>query len=162
MVQSRVVFHTVSQPPAVTCSLTSAFLTYLLSLFYLPFFHLAPWDRLSNSLVAPKTFFFFFLFQYHLWGKLKWRQTSITQVCVHMCWFISSICMCAQSIQSFQSIQSDFSTLWTVALQAPLSMGFFRQEYWNGLPCPPPGDLLDQDQTCISYISCIGRQVLYH
>ena len=34
-------------------------------------------------------------------------------------------------------------TLWTVALQAPLSMGFFRQEYWSGLPCPPLGDLPD-------------------
>ena len=32
---------------------------------------------------------------------------------------------------------------WIVALQAPLSMGFSRQEYWSGLPCPPPGDLLD-------------------
>ena len=32
-------------------------------------------------------------------------------------------------------------TLWTVAHQAPLSMGFCRQECWNGLPCPPPGDL---------------------
>ena len=31
--------------------------------------------------------------------------------------------------------------LWTVTLQAPLSMGFSRQEYWSGLPCPPPGDL---------------------
>ena len=30
---------------------------------------------------------------------------------------------------------------WTVACQAPLSMGFFRQEYWSGLPFPPPGDL---------------------
>ena len=30
---------------------------------------------------------------------------------------------------------------WTVALQAPLAMGFSRQEYWSGLPCPPPGDL---------------------
>ena len=30
---------------------------------------------------------------------------------------------------------------WTVACQAPLSMGFSRQEYWSGLPCPPPGDL---------------------
>ena len=30
---------------------------------------------------------------------------------------------------------------WTVALQAPLSMGFSRQEYWSGLPCLPPGDL---------------------
>ena len=33
------------------------------------------------------------------------------------------------------------TTLWTVAHQAPLSMEFSRQEYWNGLPCPPPGDL---------------------
>ena len=31
-------------------------------------------------------------------------------------------------------------TLWTVAGQAPLSMGFSRQEYWSGLPCPPLGD----------------------
>ena len=34
-----------------------------------------------------------------------------------------------------------FVTLWTVACQAPLSMGFSSQEYWRGLPCPPPGDL---------------------
>ena len=33
-----------------------------------------------------------------------------------------------------------FATLWTVARQARLSMGFSRQEYWSGLPCPPPGD----------------------
>ena len=36
-----------------------------------------------------------------------------------------------------------FVTLWTVARQASLSIGFFRQEYWSGLPCPPPGDLPD-------------------
>ena len=36
-----------------------------------------------------------------------------------------------------------FTTLWTVAHQAPLPMGFFRQEYWSGLPFPSPGDLLD-------------------
>ena len=34
-----------------------------------------------------------------------------------------------------------FATPWTVACQAPLSMGFSRQEYWSRLPCPPPGDL---------------------
>ena len=34
-------------------------------------------------------------------------------------------------------------TLWTIACQAPLSMGFSRKEYWNGLPCPPPGNLLN-------------------
>ena len=53
-------------------------------------------------------------------------------------------------------------TLWTVACQAPLSMGFSmgfsRQEYWSGLP-RPPGDL-PRDQVYISYIYCIGRWVL--
>ena len=34
-------------------------------------------------------------------------------------------------------------TPWTVAHQSPLSMGFSRQQYWSGLPCPPPGDLPD-------------------
>ena len=34
-----------------------------------------------------------------------------------------------------------FVTLWTVSWQFPLSMGFSRQEYWNGWPCPPPGNL---------------------
>ena len=36
-----------------------------------------------------------------------------------------------------------FVTLWTVAHQAPLSMGFSRQGYWSGLPFPSPGDLPD-------------------
>ena len=35
------------------------------------------------------------------------------------------------------------AALWTVAHQAPLSMGFPRQEYWSGLSLPSPGDLLD-------------------
>ena len=39
------------------------------------------------------------------------------------------------------SVVSDSVTLRIVACQAPLSMGFFRQEYWSGLPCSPPGDL---------------------
>ena len=36
-----------------------------------------------------------------------------------------------------------FATLWTIAYQAPLSMGFSRKEYQSGFPCPLPGDLLD-------------------
>ena len=35
------------------------------------------------------------------------------------------------------------ATPWTIARQAPLSMGFSRQEYWSGLPFPSPGDLPD-------------------
>ena len=38
-----------------------------------------------------------------------------------------------------------FVTLWTGTFQAPLSMGLSRQEYWCGLPCPPPGDLPDPE-----------------
>ena len=38
-------------------------------------------------------------------------------------------------------VMSDSAILWTVAHQAPLSMGFPRQEYWSGLPFPFPGDL---------------------
>ena len=34
-----------------------------------------------------------------------------------------------------------FATLWSVAQQAPLSLGLSKQEYWSGLPCPPPGVL---------------------
>ena len=44
---------------------------------------------------------------------------------------------------SVMSVVSDSATLWTVAHQAPLSMGFSRQEYWSVLPCPPPGHLPD-------------------
>ena len=39
------------------------------------------------------------------------------------------------------SVAQSCLTLWTVAHQAPLSMGFSKQEYWSRLPFPPPGDL---------------------
>ena len=45
----------------------------------------------------------------------------------------------AKSLQSCLTL----ATLWTVVCQAPLSMGFSRQEYWSGLSFPPPGDLPD-------------------
>ena len=40
-------------------------------------------------------------------------------------------------------MSSCFATPWTVAYEAPLSMGFLRQEYWSGLPFPSPGDRPD-------------------
>ena len=46
-----------------------------------------------------------------------------------------------------------FATLRTVPCQAPLSMGFSRQEYCSGLPCPPPGDLLDPGIKPMSLVS---------
>ena len=45
----------------------------------------------------------------------------------------------AVPVKSLSRVQSP----WTVAYQVLPSMGFFRQEYWSGLPFPSPGDLLD-------------------
>ena len=50
-----------------------------------------------------------------------------------------TVCGCVQSLSHVQL----FPSPGTVARQAPLSMGFSRQEYWSGLPFSPPGDLLD-------------------
>ena len=55
----------------------------------------------------------------------------------------SSFVSCMHACLSHFSCVWLFATLWAVAHQAPLSMGFSRQEYWSGLPCPPPGDLPD-------------------
>ena len=54
-------------------------------------------------------------------------QVQITAVCGHV-------------LNCFSHIHL-FVTLWVVACQAPLSMGFSKQDYWNGLLFPPPGDL---------------------
>ena len=51
--------------------------------------------------------------------------------------------------------------LWTLACQTPLSMGFYRQEYWSGLPSSSRGPSQPRDWTRLSYVSCIGKQVLY-
>ena len=51
--------------------------------------------------------------------------------------------MASESENVSRSVVSDSATPWTVALQAPLSMDFSRQEYWSRLPFPSPGDLLD-------------------
>ena len=56
-----------------------------------------------------------------------------------------------------------FVTLWTRVSEAPPPMGFSRQEFWNGFPCPPPEDLPYPGIEPASLMStCIGRQVLYH
>ena len=51
-----------------------------------------------------------------------------------------------------------FVTLWSEAHQAPLFMGFSRQECQSGLPFPPPGDLPNPEIQPVSCVSCMGRQ----
>ena len=57
--------------------------------------------------------------------------------------------MCVSSLSHVRL----FVTLWTVAHQAPLSMGFSRQEYWSGFPFPSPGDLPDPGTEPTSLVS---------
>ena len=57
---------------------------------------------------------------------------------IYQNFYLLSMCL----LSHFSPVQF-FMMLWTVAHQAPLSTGFFRQEHWSGLPCPPPGDLPD-------------------
>ena len=69
---------------------------------------------------------------------------------------------CAYMLSHFSRVQL-FVTLWTVARQSPLPMGFSRQEYWNGLPCPPPrGSSQPRDQNCAFCISCIAGKFFTH
>ena len=60
---------------------------------------------------------------------IKWSKESLQQIVLDV-----------DMLGGFSSVQL-FVTLWTVARQAPLSMGFSRPEHWSGLPYTPPGDL---------------------
>ena len=68
--------------------------------------------------------------------------------------FLFRMCIHAKSLQGCLTV-----TLWTIAHQAPLSMGFSRQEYWTVLPCPPSRDLPDPGITPMSRMapSLAGR-----
>ena len=72
------------------------------------------------------------------------------------------LCWSEYVLSHFSCVQL-FANAWTVACQALLSMGCSREEYWSGVPCPFPGDLPDPGNELTSqYVSCLGRQVLYH
>ena len=67
-------------------------------------------------------------------GQILQKTGQLLKVVVRALYSLIVACMHAQSSDSFE-------TIWTTACQAPPSMGFSRQEYWSGLPRPPPGDL---------------------
>ena len=80
------------------------------------------WSFQQWSKYDPLQYFWVFFWQF-----LKWRLKFIMRCAV---------------LSLFSHVQL-FETPWTVTLKAPLSMEFSRQEYWSGLPLPPPGDLPD-------------------
>ena len=68
----------------------------------------------------------------------------------------------ACALSCFSHVQH-FETLSTIACQVLLSMGFSSQVYWNGFPCPPPGDQGSPAQGLNLHVLCLlhCRQVLY-
>ena len=79
------------------------------------------------------------IWKYIIYVRLMWLLYFTW--CVHVCVLGHFSCVWL------------FVTLWTVVCQAPLSMGFSRQEYWSGLPCSPPRDLPYPGIELVSLIS---------
>ena len=79
----------------------------------------------------------------------------------HLLWDIYSRWTCTCMLGRFSRVWL-FETPWSIGHQAPLSMGFSRQEYWSGVPYPPPGDFLTQEwnQNLLWLLHC--WQILYH
>ena len=73
---------------------------------------------------------------------LQWHY-FVVSVHFEVLGVMTLICEFGTCVHSHFSYVRLFVILWTVACQAPLSMGFPRQEYWRELSCPPPGDLPD-------------------
>ena len=90
------------------------------------------------------------VFMLHPWLFTPFMVSLSSQKLLHACMLSRFTCVPL------------FATLWITARQAPLSRGFFRQDYQSGLLCPPPGESPGPgDWTGVSYVSCIGRRVLY-
>ena len=75
--------------------------------------------------------------RFYLTVSPKGDSFPFAQICFSV---KQDVCMC---VHSLQSCPAPCDPMDCVVLQASLSMGFSRQEYWSGLPCLPPGDLSD-------------------
>ena len=98
----------------------------------------------------PLHVFFFFLVtlsSQFLLGKsagVKLLCYKVYYMCVCVCVCVCvrpCVCVSHTRTHAYPVAQLCLSTPWAVAHQAPLSLGFFRQEYWSGLPFPTPGNL---------------------
>ena len=93
----------------------------------------------------------------NIWPQVKYKYTVLIQGIMHY----SSISVCVS-----HWVMSDwlFVTPWSVAHQAPLSMGFFKQEYWSGFPCPPSEEIPNPgiEPETLTSPALAGRQGLYH
>ena len=85
-------------------------------------------------------------------NKCQIFRKFLSQLMSHCRAIVEEFISCACVLIHFVHVQV-FATPWTVACQVPLPMGFSRQEYWSGLPFPPPGTLLDPESETVSLMS---------
>ena len=98
-----------------------------------------------SACVSPQTIHFHVLYKSPLLGPGRGPPSYNRNMCE------ISVRGCMLSCFSWVQL---FATLWTVACQAPLSVGFSKREYWSGLPCPPPGDPETQGSNlCLCHLS---------
>ena len=109
-----------------------------------------PWRRewLPTPIFLPREFHVRrSLVGYSPWGHKELdtaEQLTVSPPQKHLSWYGV---VCVSMLNCFSHVWL-FAALWTVAHQAPLSMGFSRQEYWIGLPCPSSrGSSQPRDQT---------------
>ena len=93
------------------------------------------------------------------------QRESFIHICICILFFsraghyrLLSRVPCAIQLFSCSVMSDSFATPWTVSCQAPLSMGFSRQEYWSGLPFPSPGDLPDLG-LALMFPTLVGRSL---
>ena len=121
--------------------------------------------RLSHSFAYVKPFLWHrnelnFIMVYDIYILLVQSDNILLKIFAFIClkdtdlwlFFIVSLTLFGIACCCFSRVQL-FVTLWTVACQAPLSMGFSKQEYCSGLPFPPPRDLSDPGIELTSFIS---------
>ena len=99
------------------------------------------WEREFLTFTESKFSFFFPMFLFYV---PRVSDSTVVSILWHQQWQqeykVRELCVCVCMLRCFICVQL-FMTPRTVACQTPLSMGFSWEEYWSGLPCPPPGDL---------------------
>ena len=79
--------------------------------------------------------------------KPAYMRSDYGRLCVCVCMCVC-VCVCARTCAKLLQLYLTLCSPMDCTHQASLSMGFSRQEYWSGLPCPPPGDLPNPGIKC--------------
>ena len=118
-------------------------------------------NKESKAYILPGTMLTNIMLSFLDWQIIKRGKCIQHQYYLNACSIlINLILIVTQGACSVPSLMSNSVTLWTIACQTPLSLGFSRDEYWSGLPGPPPGgSFWPRDWTWVIYISCIAGRL---